>query len=174
MPDIPIVPIVLTFVALIVVIPLIISSFFVVQQQEAVVIERFGKFNRICLAGLHLRWPIIERKAHEVTLKIEQLDIDPEVKTSDNVFAKMKFSIQYYISSSKIYEACYKLENPEAQIEAYALDTVRAEAPKLTIDELFSQKDQIAVAIQKELADIMDEFGYVIHKSLAVDVRYCR
>jgi regulator of protease activity HflC (stomatin/prohibitin superfamily) len=86
------------------------SSFFTVKQQTAVVIERFGKFTSIRSSGLQLKIPVIDRIAGRVNLRIQQLDVIIETKTKDNVFIKMKVSVQFNVIQSKVYEAFYKLE----------------------------------------------------------------
>ncbi|TAF70216.1 MAG: SPFH domain-containing protein, partial [Flavobacterium sp.] len=97
---------------------ILLSSFFTVKQQTAVVIERFGKFTSIRNSGLQLKIPIIDRVAGRVNLRIQQLDVLIETKTKDNVFIKMKVSVQFKVIQDKVYEAFYKLEFPHDQITA--------------------------------------------------------
>src|SRR6476620_5791603 len=92
------------------------SSFFTVKQQSAVVIERFGKFLSVRSSGLQLKIPLIDRIAGRVNLKIQQLDVIIETKTKDNVFIKMKVSVQFKVIQEKVYDAFYKLEYPPDQI----------------------------------------------------------
>ncbi|MEZ0129446.1 SPFH domain-containing protein, partial [Flavobacterium sp. LBUM151] len=73
------------------------SSFFTVKQQSSVVIERFGKFLSVRNSGLQLKIPIVDRIAGRVNLKIQQLDVIIETKTKDNVFIKMKVSVQFKV-----------------------------------------------------------------------------
>src|SRR5574343_1087296 len=86
------------------------SSFFTVKQQTAAVIERFGKFHSIRNSGLQLKLPIIDRISGRVNLRIQQLDVIIETQTKDNVFIKMKVSVQFKVLQEKAYEAFYKLE----------------------------------------------------------------
>ncbi|MEP7092889.1 MAG: SPFH domain-containing protein, partial [Flavobacterium sp.] len=95
------------------------SSFFTVKQQSSVVIERFGKFLSVRNSGLQLKIPIVDRIAGRVNLKIQQLDVIIETKTKDNVFIKMKVSVQFKVIQEKVYDAFYKLEYPHDQITAY-------------------------------------------------------
>ena len=127
------------------------SSFFTVKQQTAIVIERFGKFMSIRSSGLQLKLPIIDRIAGRVNLRIQQLDVIIETKTKDNVFIKMKVSVQFNVIQDKVYEAFYKLEYPHDQITAYVFDVVRAEVPKLILDDVFERKDDIAIGVKREL-----------------------
>lgn len=146
------------------------SSFFTVKQQTAVVIERFGKFTSIRNSGLQLKIPIIDRVAGRVNLRIQQLDVLIETKTKDNVFIKMKVSVQFKVIQDKVYEAFYKLEYPHDQITAYVFDVVRAEVPKLILDDVFVRKDDIAIAVKRELNEAMTTYGYDIINTLVTDI----
>ncbi|MGL2962619.1 SPFH domain-containing protein [Flavobacterium sp. RSB2_4_14] len=148
----------------------LLSSFFTVKQQTAVVIERFGKFTSIRNSGLQLKIPVIDRIAGRVNLRIQQLDVLIETKTKDNVFIKMKVSVQFKVIQDKVYEAFYKLEYPHDQITAYVFDVVRAEVPKLILDDVFVRKDDIAIAVKRELNEAMTTYGYDIINTLVTDI----
>ncbi len=146
------------------------SCFFTVKQQTAVIIERFGKFQSIRHSGLQLKIPLVDRIAARIGLKIQQLDVIVETKTLDDVFVKLKISVQYVVIRDKVYEAFYKLEYPHDQITSYVFDVVRAEVPKMKLDDVFVKKDDIAIAVKSELQDYMLEYGYDIIKTLVTDI----
>ena len=146
------------------------SCFFTVRQQTAAIIERFGKFQSIRNSGLQIKIPIIDRIVAKVGLKIQQLDVIVETKTKDDVFVKLKVSVQYVVIKDKVYEAFYKLEYPHDQITSYVFDVVRAEVPKMKLDDVFVKKDDIAIAVKSELQDAMLEYGYDIIKTLVTDI----
>jgi regulator of protease activity HflC (stomatin/prohibitin superfamily) len=146
------------------------SSFFTVKQQTAVIIERFGKFVSIRQSGLQLKIPLIDRIAGRVNLKIQQLDVIIETKTKDNVFVKLKVSVQFMVVKETVYDAFYKLEYPHDQITSYVFDVVRAEVPKLKLDDVFERKDDIAIAVKRELNEAMTTYGYTIINTLVTDI----
>jgi regulator of protease activity HflC (stomatin/prohibitin superfamily) len=146
------------------------SCFFTVKQQTAVIIERLGKFQAVRLAGLHLKIPFVDQIAKRLNLRIQQLDVMIDTKTLDNVFLKMKVSVQYQVIKEQAGDAFYKLEFPEAQITSYVFDVVRAEVPKLKLDDVFVRKDDIAVAVKGELQEAMQSYGYDIIKALVTDI----
>ncbi len=146
------------------------SSFFTVKQQTAVVIERFGKFLSVRNSGLQLKIPLIDRIAGRVNLKIQQLDVVIETKTKDNVFVKLKVSVQFMVVKDTVYDAFYKLEYPHDQITSYVFDVVRAEVPKLILDDVFERKDDIAIAVKRELNEAMTTYGYTIINTLVTDI----
>jgi len=147
-----------------------IGLFFTVKQQTAVIVERFGKFRGIRTPGLQLKIPIVDRIAAKLSLKIQQLDVVVETKTRDDVFVKLKISVQYVVIKEKVYDAFYKLDNPYAQITSYVFDVVRAEVPKLKLDDVFEKKDDIAIAVRGELQEAMNGYGYDIVKTLVTDI----
>ena len=153
-----------------IVIVLIPLAFFIVKQQTAAVIERFGKFTSIRQSGLQIKIPIIDRIAGRLSLKIQQLDVVVETKTKDDVFVKLKVSVQFKVIKEKVYDAFYKLDNPADQITSFIFDVVRAEVPKLILDDVFLKKDDIAIAVKSELQDAMTEYGYQIIKTLVTDI----
>lgn len=144
--------------------------FFIVKQQTALVIERFGRFQGIRNSGLQIKIPLVDRIAGRLSLKIQQLDVIIETKTLDDVFVKLKVSVQYVVIRDKVYEAFYKLEYPHDQITSYVFDVVRAEVPKMKLDDVFVKKDDIAIAVKSELQDAMLEYGYDIIKTLVTDI----
>ncbi|WP_350286735.1 SPFH domain-containing protein [uncultured Croceitalea sp.] len=146
------------------------STVFIVKQQTAVIIETFGKFTSIRNAGIQFKIPFMQRIAARVGLKIQQLDVIIETKTLDDVFVKLKVSVQYVVIKSKVYDAFYKLEYPHDQITSFVFDVVRAEVPKMKLDDVFVKKDDIAIAVKRELQEYMSEYGYDIIKTLVTDI----
>ncbi|MFV9551854.1 SPFH domain-containing protein [Algibacter sp. PT7-4] len=149
---------------------ILISSFFVVKQQSAAIIERFGKFQSIRQSGLQIKIPLVDKIAGRLSLKIQQLDVIIETKTLDDVFVRLKVSVQYRVLSQKVYDAFYKLDYPHDQITSYVFDVVRAEVPKMKLDDVFVKKDDIALAVKAELNDAMLDYGFDIIKTLVTDI----
>ena len=93
-----------------------------------------------------------------------------ETKTKDNVFIKLAVATQYRVSEDKVKDAYYSLSNPEAQISAYIEDALRSAVPKLTLDEVFERKDEIALDVQRQVAEEMAGYGYKVVKTLLTGV----
>ena len=148
----------------------LLSTFFTVRQQTAVSIERFGKFESIRHSGLQMKIPIIDKIAARISLKIQQLDVIVETKTLDDVFVKIKVSVQFVVIKEKVYDAIYKLEYPHDQNTSYVFDVVRAEVPKMKLDDVFVKKDDIAIAVKREVQESMETYGYDIIKTLVTDI----
>ena len=129
-----------TYIIIFVVLVLLASGLFIVKQQTAAIIERFGKFVGIRQPGLHLKIPLVDKIAGRMSLKILQLDVIVETKTKDDVFVKLKVSVQYKVVTTSVYDAFYKLDYPQDQITSYVFDVIRAEVPKMKLDDVFEKK----------------------------------
>ena len=148
-----------------------ISSLYVVKQQSVAIIERFGRYQKISNSGIHVRAPFgIDKIAARVQLRLLQSEIVVETKTQDNVFVTMNVATQYRVNENNVTDAYYKLMRPEAQIKSYIEDALRSSVPKLTLDELFEKKDEIALEVQKQVAEEMSTYGYIIVKTLITKV----
>ncbi|MFG6376630.1 MAG: SPFH domain-containing protein [Desulfovibrio sp.] len=157
-------------ITLVIIILCIARGVYIVRQQTACIVERFGRFRRVLFPGLHFVIPFIDRVSRPINLRIVQLDIKVDTKTEDNVFVKVPVAVQYQVNPEKVREACYKLEEPEEQIESYVFDIVRAEVPRKTLDDLFLSKDDISEAVQASLQKVMDDYGFIIRRSLITDI----
>ena len=157
---------VIVFIALVV----LLASFFIVKQESAAIVERLGKFHSVRHAGLQLKIPFIDQISRRMNLRIQQLDVIIDTKTLDNVFIRMKVSVQYQVIRTQVGDAYYRLENPESQITSFVFDVVRAEVPKMKLDDVFVKKDDIAVAVKGELQEAMNSYGYDIIKALVTDI----
>ncbi|WP_339622596.1 SPFH domain-containing protein [uncultured Winogradskyella sp.] len=146
------------------------SAIFIVKQKTAAIIERFGKFHSIRQSGFQMKIPLIDKVAGKLSLKIQQLDVIIETKTLDDVFVRLKVSVQYRVIRDKVYDAFYQLDYPHDQITSYVFDVVRAEVPKMKLDDVFVKKDDIALAVKAELNDAMSDYGFDIIKTLVTDI----
>lgn len=164
--NLPIVPIVLGVFALI----LIFKTVIMVTEQTAYIIERFGKYQRVAHSGLGFILPFIDRKAAVMNLRVQQLDVSIETKTKDDVFVNLQVSVQYSVGRQAVKEAYYSMDNAKNQIASYVFDDVRAEVPKLELDDVFAKKDDIAIAVQRNIATSMDKYGYNIIRALITDI----
>ncbi|MGA9968529.1 MAG: SPFH domain-containing protein [Terriglobales bacterium] len=148
----------------------ILSGFFQVRTAEAVVIQRMGKFLRVANAGINFKLPWLDQIAGRIDLRVQQLALDVETKTKDNVFVKIPVSVQYHVIPEKVYEAFYKLANPKQQISSYVFNVILGHVPKMILDDAFLQQSDIAIAIKEGLDDVMKTYGYAIDQALVTDI----
>ncbi len=146
------------------------SAIFTVKQQTSAIVERFGRFLSARTSGLRFKIPLVDRIAGRINLKIQELDVLVETKTKDDVFVRLKISVQFQVIKDKVYDAFYRLESPHDQMTSYVFDVVRAEVPKMKLDDVFERKDDIAIAVKRELNEAMISYGYDIIKTLVTDI----
>lgn len=142
-----------------------------VDQSTVAIKETFGKFDDVLEPGCHfLPWIFGQQIAGYLSLRVQQLDVRCETKTKDNVFVTVVASIQYRALAGKASDAFYKLSNTREQIQSYVFDVIRASVPKLNLDDVFEQKNDIAKAVEDELEKAMSTYGYEIVQTLIVDI----
>ena len=146
------------------------GSFFTVKTAEVAVVVRFGKFLRISEPGLSWKVPFIDSVAGRVSLRVNQITLTMETKTKDNVFVTIPISVQNRVRPDAVYDAFYKLANPEAQIQSYVEQVILGHVPGMTLDEVFASQSGIASAVKKELDADMAGFGYEIVNVLVTDI----
>jgi regulator of protease activity HflC (stomatin/prohibitin superfamily) len=148
----------------------ILGSFFTVSTAEVAVITRFGKFLRVAEAGLNWKRPFLDTVAAMVSLRVNQLSFSVETKTKDNVFVTIPISVQNRVRPEKVYDAYYKLSDPQLQIKSYVEQVILGHVPGMTLDEVFASQSGIAAAVKKELDTDMTGFGYEIVNVLVTDI----
>ena len=146
------------------------SLMFTVHTQENVIVERFGKFRRVAQPGLNFKAPFMDSLTRPISLRIQQLEVNIESKTKDNVFVTVPVAVQYVIKEDQVVDAYYRLSNPEAQIRSYVFDTVRSALSGLELDAAFESKDDIARSVENTLSARMQEFGFNIVNTLVQDI----
>ncbi|VUW95607.1 SPFH domain-containing protein [Streptococcus vestibularis] len=158
-------------ISFLIILGILISMLYVVRQQSVAIVERFGRYQKIATSGIHMRLPFgIDKIAARIQLRLLQSEIVVETKTKDNVFVMMNVATQYRVNEQNVTDAYYKLMRPEAQIKSYIEDALRSSVPKLTLDELFEKKDEIALEVQYQVAEEMTTYGYIIVKTLITKV----
>uniref|UniRef100_A0A804JPX7 Band 7 domain-containing protein n=1 Tax=Musa acuminata subsp. malaccensis TaxID=214687 RepID=A0A804JPX7_MUSAM len=165
-----------------------------VDQSTVAMRETFGKFDHVLEPGCHfLPWCLGKQIAGYLSLRVQQLDVRCETKTKDNVFVTVVASIQYNAIADQASDAFYRLSNTKEQIQSYVFDVIRASVPKLNLDDVFEQKNDIARAVEDELGKViclstavfyvftissafclcdqaMSSYGYKIVQTLIVDI----
>jgi regulator of protease activity HflC (stomatin/prohibitin superfamily) len=147
------------------------SMFFTVRTQSAVIVEKFGKFNRVANAGLNFKLPFVET-TRTISLVTYQLEGSIETKTQDNVFVQLPVKVQYRVidTPDSIRNAYYKLATPQSQIESYLYNILLGHIPDTTLDQIFLTQPAIAQRATAELSAEMKDFGYEIVKVLITDI----
>ncbi len=149
-------------------------GFFVItQQKDAKIVQRFGKFRKICKAGISFKTPFIDSVAGTQSLRVMQLDVDVDTITKDKVSIVVKISVQYFVKADdlSIQKSFYELTHTKQQISSYVFDEVRAKVPTLELDQVFEEKEKISNDVKKEVFEGIKAFGFEILKVLVTDIQ---
>lgn len=145
-------------------------SIYIVPQQDMYIIERFGKYLETADSGLHFKIPLVDKVAAKMPLRTMQLNVAVETKTQDSVFISVATSVQYKVEKDDVKRAFYELDDPEAQLRSYIEDALRSALPKLSLDDAFARKDDIAQDVQATIQKEMEAFGYSVQKTLVTAI----
>ncbi len=139
------------------------SSIFIVRQKSVAVIEVFGKFYCTKEPGLSLKfpWPIASIVGR-VNMQIQLLSGNVGVKTKNDAFLNLPWSVQYKVKPDRVKEAFYELENPQKQMTSLILNTIRSKVTSMTMEKVYSSKKGIIKEVKKELDDKFSNYGYEI------------
>ena len=148
------------------------SATFTVEQQTRAIVERYGRFVRVEHPGLKFKAPFVEQVAATVSLQVEQLLIQVETKTNDNVFVDVRIAVQYKVADDdqKVADSYYLLDDPKVQMQAYAYDVVRSKIPAMDLDTAYADVEEVAEAIERTLSLQMAKYGYDVVKALVTNI----
>ena len=161
-------------IAMVIIAALLIATIFAgattVSTGFAAIVERLGKYSQTLGPGFHVIIPFIDRVATKVPLRVQQHNITVTTKTKDNVFCTLEIAVQFRVDNQHIEDSYYRLSNPIEQIESYIQDAIRSSVPRLTLDEAFEKKDDIAHDVQSSIAEGMLSYGFIITSTLVVNI----
>ncbi|XP_063241477.1 stomatin-like protein 2, mitochondrial [Bacillus rossius redtenbacheri] len=121
-----------------------------VPQQEAWVVERMGKFHRILEPGLNILLPIIDTVKYVQSLKEIAIDVPKQSAiTVDNV--NLNIDGVLYLRIINPYLASYGVEDPEFAITQLAQTTMRSELGKISLDNVFRERENLNVNIVESI-----------------------
>ena len=147
-------------------------TIYMVRQQTFAIIERWGKFTRVVGPGIHVKVPIMDRVVGRVSIRVQELNVSIKTKTNDNVFVDLLIAVQYFVDGEdKVWDAFYRLTNPQAQMESWIFDNVRAKVPGMILDSVFENKEEIAKEIEDSLSARLSEYGYKLVRALVNDIQ---
>lgn len=161
------------------------NAIFLVNQSEIIIIERFGKFDRVLKPGIHMIAPFIEKprdivwsfiqnvdgkKHYRFTKIINRLDLreavydfpKQNVITKDNVMMEISALLYYQITDPRA--AVYEIANLPEAIEKLTQTTLRNVIGSMDLDESLVSRDQINERLRLILDEATDKWGVKINR----------
>ena len=151
----------LVIIALVLII--IFANIRIVQQARAVVIERLGAYKTTWGTGLHVKLPLVDRVAKNVSLKEQVADFPPQpVITKDNVTMQIDTVVYFQIMDPKLFT--YGIEQPMIAIENLSATTLRNIIGELELDECLTSRDLINTKMCAILDEATDPWGIKVNR----------
>lgn len=129
-----------------------------VRQQEVLVIERLGRYNRTCTAGINIIWPAVERVAYSFDLREQVIDIPAQdAITKDNATVTIDGILYFKIVHAK--DAAYGAQNINRAIINLAQTTMRSAIGSMELDKTFEQRAEINERVVRAVAEAAQTWG---------------
>jgi regulator of protease activity HflC (stomatin/prohibitin superfamily) len=150
----------------------------IVPQATVMLIERFGRFNRVAASGLNIIWPFFDRPRSvywtntrpgltSIDLREQYIDLPPQpVITRDNVTIHVD-SVVYWQIIDPI-KAVYEMNDLVGGIVQLTITGMRAVMGDMDLDHTLSQRDQINSKLRIILDEATDKWGVKVTR---VDVK---
>ena len=137
---------------------LVSKSIKTVPQQRALVIERFGKFDRTLEPGLRFIMPFIDRVSAKHDLREVPLDVPSQVCiTRDNTQLQVDGVIYFQVTDPM--KASYGSSNFVFAITQLAQTSLRSVIGKLELDKTFEERDLINTQVVNALDEAASNWG---------------
>jgi len=149
-----------TFVTVLVLVAFFVlwNTLLIVPAREEVVKERLGKFSAVLTAGFHMLIPFIDRVAYRQERREQVMDIPPQTCiTKDNIQVDVDGLV--FLKVVDTYKASYGIASYQRASINLAQTTMRSEIGKLTLEQTFSEREDINTSIVKEIDRASDPWG---------------
>jgi len=143
------------------------SGIKVLNEWERVAVLRLGKFKHIKGPGIIWVTPILDKIAMKVSLRLQTYAFKTERSlTKDNV--PVVVDAVMYFKVIDVEKAILTVERYTVAVELAAQTTLRETTGKVTLDELLSERDKIAMHLQELIDEKTEHWGV---KVSAVEIR---
>src|SRR3982751_2171939 len=130
----------------------------IVPQAKAGVVERLGRYQRICGAGLNLLIPFIDRMRPLIDLREQVVSFPPQpVITEDNLVVGIDTVVYFTVTDAKA--ATYEVANPLQAIEQLTVTTLRNVIGGMTLEDTLTSRDNVNQQLRAVLDDATGRWG---------------
>ena len=145
-------------VLIVILLAIIVANVRIVPQAHCFVIERLGEYSATWQAGLHVKFPFIDRVARKVSMKEQVLDFPPQpVITKDNVTMNIDSVVYAHVFDPVKYS--YGVENALMGLQNLTATTLRSVIGDMELDQTLSSRAEINGRMQVILDEATDNWG---------------
>jgi regulator of protease activity HflC (stomatin/prohibitin superfamily) len=153
--------VVLVIVALVLVV--VVRSVRIVPQARAGVVERLGRYQRICSAGLNLLVPFVDRMRPLIDLREQVVSFPPQpVITEDNLVVNIDTVIYFQVTEPRA--ATYEIANYIQAIEQLTVTTLRNVVGGMDLEATLTSRDQINGQLRGVLDEATGKWGVRVNR----------
>ncbi len=129
-----------------------------VPQNQALVVERFGKYNKTMEAGLNFLLPFVDKIAYQRNLKEQAIDVPSQASiTRDNISLVVDGVL--YLRVLDPYKASYGVDNYIYAVTQLAQTTMRSEIGKIELDKTFKEREVLNANIVTQINEASAPWG---------------
>ncbi|MCL1826916.1 MAG: SPFH/Band 7/PHB domain protein [Candidatus Cloacimonetes bacterium] len=163
----------------------------VVRQAEVIIVERLGRFHKVCNSGLHIVIPILD-KCREFSWRFNKQDYkgnkyvqtttairmdlretvydfpSQKVITADNVNIEINAVIYFQVTDA--FKAVYEIHNLPEAIEKLTQTSLRNVVGELELDKTLTSRDKINSRLQDILDDATEKWGVKVNRVELQDI----
>ena len=137
---------------------IILQTFIIIPTREAAVKERLGRFTGVMKPGFHFLVPFFDRVAYRQEMREQVLDVPSQTCiTKDNIQVEVDGLV--YLKVTDPQKASYGIQDYRRASVNLAQTTMRSEIGKLTLDNTFSERENLNENIVRSVDSASDPWG---------------
>ncbi|MTI88212.1 MAG: SPFH/Band 7/PHB domain protein [Balneolaceae bacterium] len=144
--------------------------FKIVEFREEMIQERLGKYKKTLKPGFHFLIPFVDRAAYSQEMREQVINVPSQTCiTKDNIEVAVDGLV--YLKVMDSYKASYGISNYIAGAINLAQTTMRSEIGKITLDDTFSEREQMNENIVREIDKAADPWGIKVLRYEIMNIR---